>query len=81
LARIKSIAIVAGSSKIHPTEVDAEVSIVDGPDGHKLLQISTFGSDVRKSVPKVSQTIQLDEKHARELARRIDETFGSSKEQ
>jgi hypothetical protein len=76
MARIRSIASVAGSSKIHPTEVEAEVSVVQTSNSQKFFQISTFGSDQRKSQPKVSQTIQFDEKRARELVRLINEAFG-----
>jgi len=76
MARIRSIASVAGSSKIHPTEVEAEVSVVQTSNNQKFFQISTFGSDQRKSQPKVSQTIQFDEKRARELVRLINEAFG-----
>ena len=76
LARIRSFKEVAGRTQLHPTEVDAEWSVVETNEGAKYLQISTFGSDSRASEPKVSQTIQLDEDLARELVRAIDMTFG-----
>lgn len=54
------------SSGPHPTEVDCGWQIVSH-DGKQLLQLSTYGSDERASVKKVSQTIQLDQRGAAEL--------------
>ncbi len=45
------------------------------PDG-PLLQLNTYGSDSRQSEPKVSQTIQVDERVARELAALVQQVFG-----
>ncbi|WP_349897486.1 hypothetical protein [Parafrigoribacterium soli] len=67
----------SGSGKVHPTEVDAEWSIVTDNDGAPLLQISTFGSDARASLPKVSQTIQLDAAMAGLLQKALTTTFGT----
>lgn len=61
---------------IHPTEVDAEWSIITNNEGNKLLQVSTFGSDTRASLPKVSQTIQLDASMAKILRAALTATFG-----
>ena len=66
---------IAGTSKAHPTEVDAAWSIVNDTSG-RLIQISTYGSDTRKG-SGVSQTLQLDEKQAEALIRAIEETFPS----
>lgn len=76
MARIRSFAEVSGRTHLHPTEVDAEWSVVETNEGVRFLQVSTFGSDSRASEPKVSQTIQLDEKLARELMAAIEKTFG-----
>jgi len=54
------------SSQVHPTEVDCGWQIVNR-NGERLVQLSTYGSDDRASVKKVSQTIQLDERGAAEL--------------
>jgi len=61
----------------HPTETDAEWSIVSTASGEKLLQISTFGSDNRASQPKVSQTLQIDRSVAIHLVEAIVATFGA----
>jgi len=75
MARIRSFKRVSGASAEHPTEVDAEWSIVTREDGTALLQLSTFGSDHRVSKPKVSQTIQIDLKTARALCEAVDVAF------
>lgn len=76
MARIRSLSRASGSGKIHPTETDAEWSIVIGANGSRLLQIATFGSDQRASKPKVSQTIQIDSALAGVLRTALDGTFG-----
>lgn len=60
---------------IHRTEIPATVYFQD-KDGKKLLQIDTLGSKEREMPDKVSQTIQLDEKAARELFDIIKGEFG-----
>lgn len=44
-------------------------------EGTKVLQLDTYGSDARKDQGTVSQSIQLDETHARELLAIIRTTF------
>lgn len=44
-------------------------------DGLKVLQLDTYGSDTRKDQGTVSQSIQLDEKQAKELMSLIRHTF------
>lgn len=73
MARVRSFSQAAGNARLHPTEVDAEWSVVDSPNG-RLLQISTFGSDTRKG-SGVSQTLQLDEQRVRELRTVIEALF------
>jgi hypothetical protein len=49
------------------TQVDCHWSVVRTPDGSKLLRLATLGSDERKSEPKPSQIIEIDESIARQL--------------
>lgn len=44
-------------------------------EGTKVLQLDTYGSDARKDQGTVSQSIQLDEPHARQLVAIIRRTF------
>jgi hypothetical protein len=74
MARIRSLSQSPATSRVHPTEVDAEWSVVLTAAG-ALLQISTFGSDSRASVPKVSQTVQVDRDMAKQLKGAIEEAF------
>ena len=57
----------ASDLRPHATEVDCAYQVVQGDGGASLLQLSTYGSDNRKSGPKVSQTLQLDEEAAAAL--------------
>lgn len=75
MARVRSFTQATGGSKAHPTEVDAEWSIVELIPG-RLLQISTYGSEHRKT-SGVSQTLQFDETQARALIEAIQRTFDS----
>lgn len=63
------------TTKTHQTTVEAELCEVRLSGGEKFLQVSTFGSPERLSRPKVSQTFQLDRKHAYELRCAIDQIF------
>ena len=65
----------AVGARPHPTEVDCGWFTLTGADGETLLQVSTYGSDNRKSQPKVSQTLQIDAEIARQLQRVLAETF------
>ncbi|WP_287900887.1 hypothetical protein [Arthrobacter sp.] len=67
MARIRSFTHTLAKTKRHPTEVDA-------PEG-TLLQLSTFGSDNQESVPKVSQTIQLDRAMAKQMKAALEQEF------
>ena len=75
MARIKTLTRVSGSSRPHPTAVDAEWSVVIADGAARYFQLSTFGSEDRASAPKVSQTIQLDRNSALELRIALEETF------
>ena len=74
MARIRSLKQGIGEARAHPTEVDCEYRVIS--DGkNNLLQLSTFGSDVRASGPKVSQTIQFDRRTAEQLVEVIRRAF------
>lgn len=75
LARIRSISEAHYNVRVHPTEVDCTYQTVYDKDGTKYLQLTTYGSDSRKSRPKSSQTIQMDEHAALELAKILLEQF------
>ncbi len=60
---------------IHPTQVVAKY-IVNHSNGKTTLQLNTYGSDTRDIPNKLSQTIQLDEKAAKELITILKENFG-----
>jgi hypothetical protein len=76
MARIRSFKHVLGPGRVHPTEVDAEWSVFSGGDGTTWLQLSTLGSKERKSHPKVSQTIQLNNAAAKSLQAILLDAFG-----
>jgi hypothetical protein len=66
-------------------EVTADRQVVHGPvecgwrsftsNGERILQLDTYGSAERKLQGKTSQSIQLDEKAARQLAEILDRAF------
>lgn len=74
MARIKEFFQDQRSATAHPTEVECGWLVVQN-GGQRLLQLSTYGSDQRKSEKKVSQTIQLDAATAAELRAIIDRVF------
>lgn len=75
MARIRSISEANNNVRVHPTEVDCTFQAVYDKDGTKYLQLTTYGSDSRKSSPKSSQTIQMNEHMALELAKILLEQF------
>lgn len=60
---------------LHPTQVSAKI-LVEPVDGKKVVQINTYGSDEREMPDKLSQTIQLTEKSARQLWEILGREFG-----
>ncbi|MEV6636859.1 hypothetical protein AB0M54_39605 [Actinoplanes sp. NPDC051470] len=66
MAIIRSFRASSQNVKRHSTDVDCEWAVVGGGDD-RVLHLSTFGSDTRKSQPKSSQSIQLDRARAQEL--------------
>lgn len=67
MARIRSLTADTEPARPPRTEVDCTYGIVYADDGTKLLRLATLGSDMRKSVPKPSQIIEIDADIAREL--------------
>lgn len=77
MALIRSLEPGTGSSRAPKTEVDATYVVYDSADRGTILKITTYGSDLRKSSPKPSQVIELDEAMARQLLRVINDSFGA----
>jgi len=77
MARIRSLE--EGKQKVsaHTSLVDCFYQTVDDKDGTRLLHLTTFGSDDRKSSPKSSQSIQIDAETAAKLVTVIRKTFPS----
>jgi hypothetical protein len=74
MARVRSFAPSVQRVRAHPTEVDCEFQVVgEGP--RRLLHLSTFGSDLRETERKSSQSLQLDMHQARELVEIIQRAF------
>jgi hypothetical protein len=67
MALIRSLEPGKGSGRAPQSEVDATYVVVDDPERGKILKITTYGSDMRKSGPKPSQVIEVDEGMARKL--------------
>lgn len=74
MARVRSIQPMSLNARRHPTEVDCGYQVFES-EGGRMLQLSTFGSDQRKSDPKVSQTLQLDRQGAAALVKLLNDTF------
>lgn len=74
MAKITEFFQVTKAASPHPTEVECGYQVIHTEDG-PLLQLSTYGSDTRRSEKKVSQTIQLDRKAAAELLEIIRSSF------
>ncbi|WJG11408.1 hypothetical protein PWF70_12175 [Gordonia sp. Swx-4] len=67
MALIRSLERGKGGGRPPQSEVDGTYIVVDDPDRGKILKITTYGSDMRKSGPKPSQVIELDEEMAQKL--------------
>jgi hypothetical protein len=74
MARIRSLSRDTQQARPPRTEVDCLYSTVY-LDGTKLLRLATLGSDYRKSEPKPSQVIEIDEPVARQLIKVIRTVF------
>lgn len=75
MARLRSLAQGLQNVKVHPTEVDCFYQVITAADGTRLLHLTTFGSDHRRSDPKSSQSLQIDEPTAQQLVTVIRATF------
>ncbi|AWO86792.1 hypothetical protein [Gordonia terrae] len=67
MALIRSLERGKGGGRPPQSEVDGTYVVVDDPDRGKILKITTYGSDMRKSGPKPSQVIELDAETAQKL--------------
>ena len=67
MALIRSLERGKGGGRPPQSEVDATYVVVSDPDRGKILKITTYGSDRRKSAPKPSQVIELDGEMAQKL--------------
>lgn len=67
MALIRSLERGKGGGRPPQAEVDGTYVVVDDPDRGKILKITTYGSDMRKSGPKPSQVIELDVEIAQKL--------------
>lgn len=75
MARIRSLNPDDEPARPPRTAVDCIYGIVYADDGTKLLRLATLGSDLRKSIPKPSQIIEIDASIARELIQLLTTTF------
>ncbi|WP_338836939.1 hypothetical protein [Gordonia polyisoprenivorans] len=76
MALIRSLEPGKGTGRSPQSEVDATFTVVDDPVRGKIVKITTYGSDVRKSEPKPSQVIELDAVMARKLISILEEQLG-----
>lgn len=74
MARVRSFTRSTQTIRRHPTEVDCEFATI-GEGTDRLLHLSTFGSDERRSERKSSQSLQIDLARARELVDIIVSAF------
>jgi hypothetical protein len=75
MARLRSLQPSAEPARPPRSEVDCIYNVVTLPGGEKLLRLATLGSDERKSEPKPSQIIELDEYMARQLLKVMSNVF------
>ncbi|GAB2660928.1 hypothetical protein GCM10027068_46240 [Prescottella soli] len=75
MARIRSISKGTQSIRPHDSLVDCYFDTVADQNGDTLLHLTTFGSDLRKSKPKSSQSIQIDIAMAKQLVEVIYDAF------
>lgn len=75
MARIRSLFRDVRTSRPHPTEVECGWQLLTDANGDRILQLSTYGSDQRRSEKKVSQTIQIDATIAAELSALLRDNF------
>ena len=76
MALITSFQVVEPKGKLHPTKAEANIRVFGASDRAPILQIDTFGSANRQMQGKQSQTIQMDERAARQLFGILRDSFG-----
>lgn len=79
MAIVRSIQPGKQRIKAHSTEVDCHFAVVTEDSGEKLLHLTTFGSDSRKSAPKSSQSLQINSVIAGQLMQLLADTFPETK--
>lgn len=75
MARVRKLSKGTQDVRPHLSEVHCYYQSVEGSGGERLLHLTTFGSTERMSVPKSSQSIQLDREAAAALVAVIRSTF------
>jgi len=80
MARVRSLAKGTQAIRPHESEVDCFYNVIRRDDGSVLLHLSTFGSDLRQSKPKSSQSMQIDENIAHELISLLAATFPKARD-
>ena len=76
MALIRSLEPGKGSGRPPQSEVDGTYVVVEDPERGKILKITTYGSDTRKSGPKPSQVIEFDAEMGRKLVEIICNQLG-----
>jgi hypothetical protein len=62
-------------SGLHPTGLVCRY-LAAYSDGQRILQLNTYGSEGRQNPDKLSQTLQFDERSARQLFDVLKDQFG-----
>ena len=75
MARVEKFETVTKERQRVHDLVACGVSVFQGCDGKRYLQLGTYGRDTRKLVGDSSQSFQLDEEAACELKRLLERTF------
>lgn len=61
------------------SQVECGYVVFEARDGHRYLQLDTYGSAERKLQDKVSQSLQFDENTAAELRKILESAFPTSR--
>ena len=64
------------SLRLQPTQVSCQYTVDRVDSGSKVFQLDSLGSSSRQELGQVSQTLQFDEKQARELWNVLGREFG-----
>jgi hypothetical protein len=74
MSRIASLSPGKRNVRVHQTSSDCEFQILEDADGELYLQVSTFGSD-RRRTEGVTQTMQFDKVVAAQLIEILKDVF------